>query len=151
MVVVLQVVAATRRHGMELVVGQASAECPARSLAGAVKPVIRVFYAIALVYCPQAPFIEWTIVGNQRQFGDFWRYLRPDSGEIGGIYGVVIRHAMHVGAKPRIVIGRGAYQVVKRFPDLPIADNHHAHAAHARTIPVGSLKIYGGKIFHYIK
>lgn len=63
-VVMLQMIAAGRCYGMQLVVGQIMAEVAARSDAGTTELIIRIIHLIQLEYRPQAAFVKHAVMGH---------------------------------------------------------------------------------------
>jgi hypothetical protein len=62
MVVVDQIEAASRSHGVKLVVGQQFPEMFARGATGAIKLIVRVIHLVAAHHGFQATFVEGTVV-----------------------------------------------------------------------------------------
>ena len=73
-----EVVTAIGGYGLELMVGEESAQLSSGGTAGAMEFIAGVFHLIRLEYCLQAAFVEGGIVGYQRQTFYFGRNLCPD-------------------------------------------------------------------------
>ena len=76
--------------------------------------------------------------------------LRPHFGEDGGIVGVSMTEAVHALAPIYIVIGFRLDERVERVGDDAVANNYHAHTAHAAGVLVGGFEVDGGKIIHVL-
>ena len=148
MVVVGKVETARRRHGMELVVGQAAAERPARGAARTIEPVAGIRHPVQLKHGAQAPLVEGRVVRHERQPLDTGRNLLPHVGEIGRLGRILVAEAVDGRGETAVKIRTRADQAVKRVDHLAATHHDDAHRTDARTPAVGRLEIYGCKIFH---
>ena len=73
-----EVVTAIGGYGLELMVGEESAQLSSGGTAGAMEFIAGIFHLIRLEYCLQAAFVEGGIVGNQGQTFYLGCYLCPD-------------------------------------------------------------------------
>ena len=73
-----EVVTAIGGYGLELMVGEESAQLSSGGTAGAVEFVVGIFHLIHLEYGLQAAFVEGGVVGNQGQTFYLGRNLCPD-------------------------------------------------------------------------
>ena len=146
--VVAQIVAASGRYGMQLMIGQLFAEraagCPERTI----EPIFGIGHAIKPENGPQASLVERTVVGDQRQSFDVRGDVGPHFREIGGIGRVGVGHPMNCGCETTVKIGSRTDQPIKRIDDLPLAYDYDPYAAYAGPLAIGRLEIYGCKIFH---
>ena len=149
MVVAAQVVSAAQGHGRQPVVGQRLAEGASRGSAGAVERVSGILHAVAGEHGLQAALVEGTVVGHQRQplyqRGD----VRPHGGEVGGRCRVLLRQPVYAGVPVAVIVGAGMDEPVDAVGHGSAPHHDHPHAAYARALAVGGLKVDGGKIFHY--
>ena len=83
-----EVVTAIGGYGLELMVGEESAQLSSGGTAGAMEFVVGIFHLIHLEYGLQASFIEGGIVGYQRQTFYLGRNLCLDFREDIGIHRV---------------------------------------------------------------
>ena len=73
-----EVVTAIGGYGLELMVGEESAQLSSGGTAGAMEFIAGVFHLIRLEYCLQAAIVEWGVVGYQGQPLYLGRNLCPD-------------------------------------------------------------------------
>ena len=135
-------------HGVQLVVGQAAAEVAARGPAGAEKRIVGIVHLIDAEHGFEATFVKGTVVGHERQTFDQRLNLPPNVGEHRRIVRVLVREPVNLLAEPRVVVGFGLDERVKRVGDDTSTHHHHTHAAHAAALPVGGLEVYGCKVGH---
>ena len=147
-VVAGEFVATGRGDGLQLVVGQAPAEMPPGCSQGVIKNIVRIVHLIHPEHLFQTTLVEGAVVGDQRQPLDQRSDFLPDAGEYRSIFRVLLRQAVDLLAEPLEVLRLRVDEAVERVRDFPVADNHHAHAAHAATALVGRLEVYCGKISH---
>ena len=83
-----EVVTAIGGYGLELMVGEESAQLSSGGTAGAMEFVVGIFHLIHLEYGLQASFIEGGVVGYQGQTFYLGRNLCPDFREDIGIHRV---------------------------------------------------------------
>ena len=143
-----KVVPAGSGDGMELMIGQMPAEMAAGGRKRIDEAVIGVIHPIYAMNGFQAAFVEAGIVRDERQALEARRNLLPDLREIGCFVRVLCGQAVYLLANIQIVIRLRMNQAVKALHDFFVPDNDHTHAAHTGTALVGSLEIYGCKIFH---
>ena len=73
-----KIVTAIGGYGLELMVGEVSAQLSSGSTAGAMEFVAGIFHLIHLEYCLEAAFVEGGVVGYQGQAFYLGRNLCPD-------------------------------------------------------------------------
>jgi len=134
--------------GMQLVVGQTAAEVAARGPAGAEERIVGVVHLIDAEHGLEAALVEGAVVRHERQSFDQRLDLPPHAGEHGCVVRVLVREPVYPLAEPRVVVGFGLDERVKRVGDDTAAHHHHTHAAYAAALPVGGLEVYGCKVGH---
>ena len=75
MVMVFEIVAASRSNGLQLVIRQRMTELPTGSSQGIVEAIVRIVHLIDLEHCFQAAFIEVGIVGYKGDGGYLIMYI----------------------------------------------------------------------------
>lgn len=129
MMMVAQVEATLSGHNIKLMATQI--EATPRSYKRAIKPVAGIFHAVFGESGFQAPFVETSIMGDEREALDMLMNLGPHIGEKGVGVGVAAREAVNLGGPIGVIVGIGANQSVKFVDNLSSAHNHHPHAAYA--------------------
>lgn len=134
--------------GVQLVVGQTTTEMAARGPAGAEERIVGVIHLIDAEHGLEAALVEGAVVRHERQTFDQRLNLPPNVGEHRRIVRVLVREPVNLLAEPRVVVGFGLDERVKRVGDDTSTHHHHTHAAHAAAVPVGGLEVYGCKVGH---
>ena len=146
-----KIVTAIGGYGLELMVGEESAQLSSGGTAGAMEFVAGIFHLIHLEYGLQAAFVEGGVVGNQGQPLYLGRNLCPDFREDICIHRVFQGQAVNPGVPIRVILRFGLDEAVEAVCYLAIPHYHNAHRADACTLLVGRFEIYRCKIFHRIK
>ena len=89
-VVMLQMIAAGRSYGLQLVVGELMPEMAARGITCAVELVVGILHLINLEYRPQAAFVKRTVVRHQGQTLNQRLDLPPYLGEYRRVVGLFL-------------------------------------------------------------
>lgn len=147
-VVISQVIAASRCNCLQLVIQQTVAVMLTGGRKSVIELIVWVIHLIHFEHLFQAPFIEWAIVRNKRQTLNFRSNLLPDVREYRGVFSILLRKPVYLLTEPLIVFRLRVDQTVERVYNLATAYNHHPHAAHTGTALIGGLEIYCCEIFH---
>ena len=148
-VVVRHPLAAGRRHGVQLMVGELLPEMAAGGATSAVELVVGVVHLIDLEHRSQTAFVKRTVVRHQRQPLNQRFNLPPYVGEHRRVVSVLVREAVRLLTEPSVVIGRGFDEAVERVCDVSVAYDNNSHAAHAAAFSVGGFEIDGGEVGHF--
>jgi hypothetical protein len=111
-VVLGEVVTAIGGYGLELMVGEESAQLSSGDTAGAMEFVAGIFHLIHLEYGLEAAFVEGGIVGNQGQTFYLGRNLCPDFREDIGIHRVYQGQTVNPSVPIRVILRFGFDEAV---------------------------------------
>lgn len=142
-----EVIAAGRRYGVELVVGQPQAT--ARGTERAVKLVVGIFHAVLSKDCFEASFVKRTVVCHEGETLYALCYLSPHLGKGGSVVSIGSRETVDLCSPEGIVVGSGAYEAVEFVYNLASTHHYDAYAAHTRAATIGCLKVDGYEVLHY--
>ncbi len=141
MMMVLQIITAGGRHGMQLMIGQLPPEVAARRLAGAEKEIAGVRQAVKVERGPQAPLVERRVVCHERQPVDQCVDLGPHILELGRLVGIGAGQTVHLRVETAVEIRARPDQPIDFLRHLAVAHDDHAHRTDARPVAVGRLEI----------
>ena len=143
-----QVEAADGGHGLQLVVGQATAVMTSRGGQRVVEEITGIIHPVNPEDSFETALVETCIMGNQRQPLNLWRNLFPDIREDRCVLRILRSQAVNPAAEPLVIFRLRVDQAVERVYHDPAPHDDDAHAADAGRLLVGGLEIYGGKIGH---
>lgn len=141
-----QVIAAALGHGGQAMVGQRVAKNAPRGHAGAQEAVSGGRHTVGGEGGLKAPAVEAGVVGHKREPLHGGRQPGPHRRERIGGGRVARREAVHAGVPVLVVVGRGAYQMVKAVRYRAAADHNQPHRADTGGVAVRGLEIDGSKV-----
>ena len=108
---------------------------------GIIKHIIGVIHPVHPENGLETTLVEAGVVRHQRESLNERINLLPDVREHRRILGVLRPQPVHPPAEPLIILRLRMDQAVEPVYNLPSADNHHPHAAHAGQLLVRRLKV----------
>ena len=148
MMVIGQVIAAHRRHSLELVVRQTAAEVPPGGRKSVIELIIRIIHLIHLEYLLQAAFIERAVMRPKRKALYHRRYLLPHVRKHWSIIRIFLGEPVHPLTEPLLVFRLRVNQAIESIHNPTPTNDYHSNAAHAGAAFVGGLEINCRKVFH---
>ena len=136
-----QVVPASCRHCLELMIRKAAAEMSAGSGQCIVENIVRIIHLINPVNGLQAAFIEAGVVRHKRVIFQQRMDLLPDLWEHRRIFSIFRSKTVHLAAEPLVVFRLRMNETVERIHDDVIPDNDYADAAHAARLLIRGLEV----------
>ena len=153
-----QIIAASRRNCLQLMVRQIVAEMSSGGSQSIVESISRVIHLISLEDFLQAPLIETAVVGHQGQidcrpqFIVFPEKLHahrfPYTREAICTVGIAGTEAVDLLTSPTVIIRFRMDQAVKAIDDFTVSDQDRSQTADAGAAFIGCFEIYCEKIFH---
>ena len=145
-----QIVAASSRYRLELVIRQTVAEMAAGSGQRIEELVIRVVHLVNSEHLFETAFIEGTVVRHKRQALDHRGYLLPHVRKHRSIFRILLRQPVDLLAEPLVILGLRMDEGVEGINDFSTPYYYHANATDTATLLVGCFEIYCCKISHIV-
>ena len=153
MMVMEKGVATGGSHGVQLMVGQRTAELPAGGGESVVKQVIGIVHLVYFEDRFQTSFVKTGVVGHEWDVCRLWEcggypllYLLPNHREDWGLVSVSCRDAMYTLAEIAEIFGFGMDEAVVGIDNSSLAHNGDTYRADAAGLLVGNLKVYGNEV-----
>ena len=146
--VVSKVIVTGSGDGLELVVGETPSIISSRCRQRVKEYIIGIVHLIDSEHLLETAFIEWTVMGDQRQSLDKRLYLLPDERKDGCLICIFRAKAVDLSAEPLVVFRLRMDQTVEPVYDLPVPYDDYAYTADAARTLVGRLEIYRREISH---
>lgn len=103
--------------------------------------IIRIIHPIDTEDSFQAAFVETGVVCHKGKPVYEGRGLFPDKREDRRPVRIFGSESVNLAAEPLAVVRLGMDQAIVGIDNLPAADHHYSHAAHAGRLLVGRLKV----------
>ena len=146
--VVSKVIVTGCGDGLELVVGETPSIISSRCRQRVKEYIIGIVHLIDSEHLLETAFIEWTVMGDQRQSLDKRLYLLPDERKDGCLIRIFRAKAVNLTAEQLVVFRLRMDQTVEPVHNLPVPYDDYAYTADAARTLVGRLEIYRCEISH---
>ena len=147
MMMVIQLIAASCCHGVQLVILQ-SLHGSAGRAQGIIELIVRIIHLVHAKDSFQTAFIKRTVVGYQGKTFYQRCYLFPHLREYRSIIRISVGQSMYLRTLVVVIVRFGIDEGVKGVNYLVVSYNDHTYRTDGRPFAVGGLKVYGCKIFH---